>query len=447
MRTITRRTVLKGLGTAMALPFLEAMTPKLAFGSTTPAKAIMGPRRVAWVYVPNGITMEAWTPAEVGSEYTSTRILDPIKAFRDRTLVVTGLNCDKANANGDGPGDHARAMAAYLTGAQPKKNQGSDIRVGISADQAVAERVGHLTKFASLEIGTYEGQQVGGCDSGYACAYNANLSWKNATTPVAKDVDPRSVFDRLFGNGNGFETEEAKAKRLARKKSVLDFVLEDARSLNRSIGAADKRKVDEYLASVRTIEERLNNTEPSPIPEGATRPGELPPIAQREFPTHCKLMIDMMVLAFQGDLTRVIAFPFTNELSAQKYPWADADVTHHGNSHHMRNAEKIEFNTRINVFHMQQFAYLLERLDAIKEANGSVLDNSLIAYGSGVSDGDRHNHDNLPFLLVGKGGGTVSTGKHIRVNKEPINNMWCAMADRMGAKLDNFGDATGILKI
>jgi hypothetical protein len=223
--------------------------------------------------------------------------------------------------------------------------------------------------------------------------------------------------------------------------------MEDAKGLQNSIGSADKRKVDEYLTSVREIEIRMNRTEPSAIPEGVTRPGELPPIATREFPTHVKLMIDMMVLAFQGDLTRVICFPFTNELSAQKYPWCDADVTHHGNSHHMRNPQKIEFNTRINVFHMQHFAYLLEKLDAIKEANGSILDNSLIAYGSGCSDGDRHNHDNLPILLVGKGGGTVNTGQHIRVNKEPLNNLWLAMAERMGVTLENFGDATRVMKI
>src|SRR4051812_18384106 len=379
MRMITRRTVLKGLGTAVALPFLEAMMPRVAMGATTAAKAAIGPRRVAWVYVPNGITMEQWTPAEVGTEYAMTRVLEPIAAFRDRTMVLSGLVCDKANANGDGPGDHARAMAAYLTGSQPRKSQGAALKVGMSADQAIAEKIGHITKFPSLEIGFEEGKQIGSCDSGYACAYNANLSWRNENMPLVKDCNPQSVFDRLFGNGNPGESAEAKAKREARRKSVLDFVLDDAKGLQKNIGMTDKRKVDEYLASIREIEVRMNRTEPEvAIPDGAVRP---PDLTTREFPVHVKLMIDMMVLAFQGDLTRVITFPFTNELSAQKYPWCGADVTHHGTSHHMRNPEKIELITKINVFHTQHLAYMLEKLDAIKEANGSILDNSLIAYG------------------------------------------------------------------
>jgi hypothetical protein len=448
MRSITRRTVLRGLGTAMALPFLEAMIPTRAFGVTTPAaaaaKAAIGPKRVAWVYVPNGITMEQWTPAEVGPNYTATRILQPISAFRDRTLVITGMVCDKANANGDGPGDHARANAAYLTGAQPKKNQGSSIKVGVSIDQAIAQKVGHLTKFPSLEIGYEEGKQVGSCDSGYACAYNANLSWRNENTPVVKDCNPQSVFDRLFNNGVPGESAEAKAKRLARRKSVLDFVQDDAKSLQAQIGSSDKRKVDEYLTSIREIEVRMNRTEPeTTIPEGAVRPEA----GSREFPVHVKLMIDLMVLAFQGDLTRVITFPFANELSAQKYPWCGADVTHHGTSHHMHDPKKIELITKINVFHMEQFAYMLGKLDAVKEGNGSLLDNLLISYGSGTSDGDRHNHDNLPLLLVGKGGGTVATGQHVRLNKVPINNLWTAMAERVDVHLDKFGDATGSQKL
>jgi len=444
MTPISRRTVLKGIGTAIALPFLEAMAPKLGGGRALGATAAAaGPKRVAWIYVPNGITMQQWTPAEVGANYTTTRVLEPIKAFKDRTLVVSGLIADKANANGDGPGDHARAMAAYLTGSQPGKNVPTGLRVGISADQLVASKM-KGTKFPSLELGTEEGKQVGSCDSNYPCAYNANLCWKSENQPMVKDCNPQSVFDRLFGAGNPGESEEARQKRLARRKSVLDFVLDDAKGLQNQVSSTDKRKMDEYMTTIREIETRLNRTEPeTPIPAGAVRPEQ----KSREFPVHVKLMIDMMVLAFQADLTRVITFPFTNELSAMKYPWCGADVTHHGTSHHMNNPEKVELITKIQVFHMQQFAYLLQKLDAIKEGTSSVLDNSLIAYGSGVSDGDRHNHDNLPFILVGKGGGTVATGQHVKVNRVPINNMWLAMAERMGVKADKFGDATGVFKI
>ena len=451
MKAISRRTVLKGLGTAIALPFLDAMMPSRAFGATTSAasaaKAAIGPRRVAWLYVPNGITMQEWTPAAEGVGFELTRILKPLEAFREKLTVLSGLVCDKANPNGDGPGDHARAMAAFLTGAQPRKSEGATIRVGMSADQAVAERIGHLTKFPSLELGIEEGKQVGKCDSGYACAYSHNISWRNDTTPVVKDCNPQSVFDRLFGNADPRETAEAKAKREARRKSVLDFAMADARSLQGQMGASDKRKMDEYFASIREIEIRLaksSTEEPQPLPEGVTRPGE---IVMRDFPVHMKLIMDMMVLAFQGDLTRVVTLPFAGEASDMKYPWCDADVPHHSTSHHMNNPEKIELITKINVFHMQQVAYLLSRLDAIHEGNGSILDNSMIAYGSGNSDGNRHNHDNLPVLLMGKGGGTVASGRHVRYDNVPVNNLWVAMMDRVDAHHDKFGDATGSLKI
>jgi len=444
MRSITRRTVLKGLGTAVALPFLEAMMPRRAMGAAT-AGITAGPKRVAWVYVPNGVTMQAWTPAQVGANYASTRILEPIAAFKDRTLVISGLMCDKANANGDGPGDHARAGAAYLTGSQPSKKVSDGMHVGVSADQVIAEKVGHITKFPSLEIGNEEGKQVGNCDNAYPCAYNANLSWRNESSPAVKDCNPQSVFDRLFGNGLAGESEEARAKRMTRRKSVLDFVMDDAKSLQNQMGTSDKHKVDEYLTSIREIEVRLSRTDAkAEVPKDAVRPVS-PGV--RDFPDNCKLMIDMLVLAFQGDLTRVITFPFTNELSPMKYPWCGADVTHHGTSHHMNDPQKIELITKINVYHMQHFAYLLEKLDAIKEGNASILDNSLISYGSGVGDGDRHNHDNLPTLLVGKGGGTVATGQHIRVNRVPINNLWMAMMDRMNVHPTKFGDGTGVLKI
>jgi hypothetical protein len=436
---------------------LDAMMPSLGMAATAAsAAATAGPKRLAWIYVPNGIDMQNWTPAAFGADYELTPTLKPLAAFRDKMVVVSGLVCDKANPNGDGPGDHARAMAAYLTGAQPRKTEGANIHVGMSADQAAASRVGHLTRFPSLELGIEQGTTVGRCDSGYSCAYIHNMSWKNDMTPVVKDCDPRSVFDRLFGNGNPKESAEASAKRAVRRKSMLDYVLTDANSMQGSLGAADKRKLDEYMSSIREIElriDRMNNEEPVHPPDGAVRPtnfvftsgtrasGNANNI--KNYPEHVALMLDMVVLAFQTDLTRVITLPFASEESNQSYPFADAPVPHHGTSHHQHDPAKMALLAKINLFHVKQLAYLAAKLDKIQEGNGSILDNSLIAYGSGNSDGQRHNHDDLPFLLLGKGGGRMVTGRHVQFDKMPINNMWLSMLDRAGAPIDKFGDSTG----
>jgi hypothetical protein len=467
MNTITtslsRRMVLRGLGTALALPFLESMVPTRLFGASTTdivAKAAAGPRRLAWLYVPNGIDMQTWTPAAFGADYELSPTLSTLAAYRDRMLVISGLVCDKANPNGDGPGDHARAQAAYLTGVQPNKTEGANLKAGLSADQAAAERVGHLTKFASLELGMEEGQQSGRCDSGYSCAYIHNLSWRNENTPMVKECDPQAVFDRLFSNGDPRETAEARVRRENDRKSILDFVLDDASAVQKNrLAATDKQKLDEYLTSVREIEVRLQRmaTEaPQQLPEGAVRPeafdrSSVRPVGVSTSSTlyddHIKLMIDMMVLAFQADLTRVITLPFADEQSNQSYPWAGANVPHHGTSHHMGDPAKQAMLAKINVYHLQKVAYLLDKLDKIKEGNGSVLDNSLIAYGSGNSDGNRHNHDDLPLILLGKAGGTINTGRHIEAKDMPINNLWLSMLDHAGASDDKLGDSTGKLPL
>jgi len=464
MRTnLSRRMVLRGLGTALALPFLESMIPTRLFGATTSdivSKAAAGPRRLAWLYVPNGCDMQTWTPKTLGSDYELSPTLSTLSAYKDRMLVVSGLVCDKANPNGDGPGDHARAQAAYLTGVQPNKTEGANIHNGISADQAAAERVGHLTKLPSLEIGMEEGTQSGRCDSGYSCAYIHNLSWRNANTPMAKECDPQAVFDRLFSNGDPRETAEQRARRDNDRKSILDFVMDDAQSVQKNrLASTDKEKLDEYLTSVREIElriQRMATEAPVKIPTGAVRPDAFDRSSVKKvgvstsssvYPEHIKLMLDMMVLAFQADLTRVITMPFADEQSNQSYPWADANVPHHGTSHHMGDPAKQAMLAKINVFHLQQVAYLLGKLDAIKEGNGSILDNSLISYGSGNSDGNRHNHDDLPLILLGKAGGTINTGRHINADGVPINNLWLSMLDHSGAPDDKLGDSTGKLSL
>ena len=458
--TVSRRTVLRGLGTAMALPFLESLLPTRAFGATSTAavtKAAAGPKRLAWIYVPNGIDMRNWTPATFGADYELSPTLKVLEAYRSKMLVISGLVCDAANAHGAGGGDHARANGAYLTGVNPPKT--GPVKLGISADQAAAQRIGKFTKFPSLEIGIEDGKKAAS-DSGYNTQYSHNLSWRNETTPVTKDVDPQSVFDRLFSAGIPGETPEAKALRENDSKSILDFVLNDANRIQKRLDATDKQKLDEYLTSVLEIELRLTraaNEAPPPLPEGAVRPATAYDSTQEkkvgistsstEYPTHAKLMIDMMVLAFQADLTRIITFPFADEGSNQSYPWGDADAPHHGTSHHNNDPKKMDILSKINAYHLSLFAYMLGKLDGIKEGNGSILDNSLIGYGSGNSDGNRHNHDNLPFILLGKGGNTISTGRHLDAKDTPINNVWLSMLDHAGASDDKLGDSTGKLSL
>jgi hypothetical protein len=459
MNPISRRTMLRGIGTAIALPALEAMLPKNALGATV-AGVAPGPKRLAWLYIPNGVDMTSWKPSTVGSGYELTPTLQPLAAFKDKFSVISGLVCDKANPNGDGPGDHARAMSAYLTGVQPRKSEGANIHLGISADQAAADKIGYLTRFPSLELGIEEGTQAGRCDSGYSCAYLHNLSWRNETTPVVKDCLPQSVFDRLFSNGDPNESAEAKARRQERKKSVLDFALADAKTLQGKVSSTDARKLDEYFSSIREIEIRVTKQAAEPPikpPEGAVRPEAFDLHAATKkvgvstsssyYDKHLPLMLDMMILAFQADLTRVITLPFADEESNQSYPWGDAPVPHHGTSHHMGDPAKIAMLAKINLYHMKHVAYLLEKLDKIQEGNGSVLDNSLIAYGSGNSDGQRHNHDNLPTLLLGKAGGTVRTGRHLQFDNVPINNLWISMLEHAGASWTKLGDSTGRIQL
>lgn len=453
--------MLRGLGTAIALPVLEAMIPTRLFGAEAKAaaKASAAPRRVAWIYVPNGIHMPAWTPSKLGSDYELSPILKPLAPVKEKMMVISGLACQNANGLGDGTGDHARAMSAFLTGAHPVKSE-SRIRAGISADQAAANQIGHLTRFRSLELGIEEGKQVGSCDPGYSCAYSHTISWRNEKTPVVKDCDPRSVFDRLFSNRDPLESAESRARREGDRKSILDFVLGDAARLQRNLGYTDKQKMDEYLTAIREIEVRLGRGGQDEVnpPPGVARP-EFDPretvrgSAERttssdNYMEHVALMVDLTAIAFQADLTRVLTLPFADEGSNQLYPWAGANVPHHVTSHHQGSAAKQLLLAKINALHVAMLAVLLKKLDRIKEAGGgSILDNSLIAYGCGNADGDRHTHYNLPVLLFGKGGGTVTSGRHVRHNNVPVTNLWLSMLDGVGASIPKLGDSSGRLSL
>ncbi|MCE9532347.1 MAG: DUF1552 domain-containing protein [Planctomycetes bacterium] len=437
---LSRRTVLKGLGAAVALPWLEAMGPltSWAAGSDTKKPA---PNRVAFCYVPNGKNMADWTPKSVGNLDELPHILQPLKDLKSSFNVLTGLTADKARANGDGGGDHARALSAFLTGCQPRKTDGTDIRAGISIDQVAASRIGDLTRLSSLEIGCEQGSMAGNCDSGYSCVYSSTMSWRSATQPLPKEVNPKLVFERLFSTTPNAE----RVKQDARRKSILDFVREDSSDLRGKLGANDQRKLEEYFASIRDIELRIERAEK--MPPVKTPDYKAPTQIPAVYEEHVKLMYDLVVLAFQADVTRVATCVLANEGSNKPYPFIGVSEGHHDLSHHGNDAKKKEKIRDINTFHVKNLAVFLAKLKSIPEGDGTLLDHCMIAYGSGNSDGNAHNHDDLPILLAGGGCGTIKTGRHIKFAKEtPLNNLWVSLLDRMSIKVGNLGDSTGSLQ-
>jgi hypothetical protein len=395
---------------------------------------------MAFLYVPNGANMADWTPKTDGPLGELPAILQPLNGLKSDFSVLTGLTADKARAHGDGGGDHARALSAFLTGCQPRKTDGTDIRAGVSVDQVAAGRIGDATRLPSLEIGGEAGAMAGNCDSGYSCVYSSTMSWRSATQPLPKEVNPKLVFERLFGSGGAAE----RARRDARRKSVLDFVREDSADLKGKLGATDQRKLDEYFSAVRDIEVRIANAEKLPPVKAPDM--KAPTAVPVKYDEHLQLLCDLLVLAFQADVTRVCTFVFANEGSNKPYPFAGVPEGHHDLSHHGNDAKKKAKIREINTFHVKQLAYLLNKLKATKEGNGTLLDHCMIAYGSGNSDGNAHNHEDLPILLAGGGCGTLKQGRHVRYAKEtPVNNLWLAMLDRMDVKLASLGDSTGTL--
>ena len=441
-KALPRRTVLRGFGTALALPFLEGFQGRAwAAGS-----AADRPVRLAYFYIPNGVHMEAWTPEKVGVDFVLPDILKPLAKIRPYVSVISGMTCDKARANGDGAGDHARAMAAFLTGCQARKTGGTNIRAGVSVDQIAAQKRGTETRFPSLEFGLEGGQQSGSCDSGYACVYQHNLSWRGESQPMAKETDPRAAFDRLFGGGSATEAAAARTRREARRKSVLDFVREDAKRLENKLSGHDRAKLDEYLSDIRELEGRLGSAakEAVAFKPDMKRPAAVPP----KFEDHAALMGDILALAFQADLTRVATCVYGNDGSNRNYPELEIRDGHHEISHHGKNAEKQAKIKRINTHHLASFARFLEKLRSIKDGEGNLLDRSMIVLGSGLGDGDRHNHDELPILLCGGGDGTLKPGRHVRFPfNTPLTNLHLALLQRFGAPTQRLGDSTGILNL
>ena len=433
---LPRRTFLRGAGLAMGLPLLQAMA------ATARAASVGHPNRMAFVFFPNGAIMPSWTPSGEGKDYQLSDTLSALQDFQGDFNVITGLAQDMGRAHGDGAGDHARCASTYLTGAHPVKTSGENIQVGMSVDQVAASEIGKLTKLPSIELGIERGRNAGNCDSGYSCAYSNNISWKTASTPMAKEVNPRLVFERLFGNGEQ-ASEETKRRQFYRK-SILDMVAADAAKLKQQLGKTDQRKMDEYFTSVRELEQRIERNEKLAATE---RPElELPRSAPAELADHIRLMYDLQVLAFQTDATRISTFMLGNAGSNRAYKMVNVNEGHHQLSHHRNKEDLMKKIQRIDRFLAEHFAYFLQKLRDVREGEGTLLDHCMVMYGSGLSDANRHDHHNLPIVLAGRGGGTITPGRHLAYSDEtPLNNLFLSLLDRMDAKVDKLGDSSGRL--
>ena len=436
-KSLPRRTFLRGVGVSLALPLLDGMVPALAAARPTP-------RRFGAIYVPNGVEMRAWTPATEGSVFELPQVLQPLEPFRDQLFVLSGLADQCAvPLPGEGIGDHARASSTWLTGVRVKKTEGPDIQAGVSMDQMAAQRLGKETQLASLELALDSVEVLGACDAGYSCAYANTIAWRTPTTPLPMENNPRAVFERLFGASDSTDVTTRQA-RAQHDRSLLDFVTREVAGLKETLGAGDRVKLSEYLEAVRDVERRIQAAEAQ-----STR--ELPVVEQPmgipdSFQAHARLMYDLLVLAYQCDLTRVATFMVGKEVSGRSYPEIGVPDGHHACSHHQNDPVKLAKLAKINTFHMQQFAYFLDKLRQTPDGDGSLLDHAMFVYGSGISDGNIHFHLDLPTLLVGGGAGTLKGGRHLRYkNDTALANLYVTVLDKLGVPIDRFGDATGTL--
>lgn len=443
----TRRTLLKGIGVGLALPPLEAFSqvPTLAAptGAVTPSGA---PLRMAFFSIPNGVQQNHWFPTGDPAEFQLNTTMQSLTPLRDMVQVIGGLKHENATAGRDGAGDHARASATFLTGARARKTAGSDIHVGVSIDQVAAKQTGQNTRFPSLELTCDAIRNSGGCDSGYACAYQYNLSWSSPTTPMTPDSNPKSVFERLYGAGTPEERTKNYLQRQSTQKSILDFVMEDTKSIQGHLSAQDRRKLDEYMEGVRDIERRLTSAaqfQSLPNPETAT-PSGIPPV----FAEHIDIMLDMMALAFQTDSTRIASMILAYDGSNRTFPEIDIAEGHHHLTHNQFVPELASKVARIDQFYMDRFARFLEKLNAIQDVDGnSILHNSMLVYGGAIADGNRHSHDNLPVVLAGRAGGRIASGRYLKVPDQPMSNLFVSMLNHFGCPTQEFGDSNGELTL
>lgn len=444
---IHRRRFLRGMGVCLALPAFESFLPAVLATDSQPTRNKganqNAPVRTAFLYVPNGVNVERWRPKKDGQDYELSPTLSALEPHKSEFQVVGNLEQKNGWAGPDGAGDHARATATILTSARPKKTAGSDIHLGISVDQLAAKHLGGNTRFPSLELSCDGVRNSGGCDSGYSCAYQFNLAWRSETQPVAPESNPRLVFERLFGVGDKAERQANMKRRQDEQRSVLDFIQEDAKKLGKQLGRNDQNKLSEYLTGVREIEQRLERAEKfGPLPDpGMSAPNGIP----RSYSEHIRLMFDMLVLAFRTDSTRIATFMLAHDGSNRTFEEIGVTDGHHALSHHQSDAKKLEKIAKIDQYYIDQFAYFLGKLRDVKDVDGkTLLDNSMIVYASGLADGNRHAHDNLPVILAGRGGGALNPGKHLKLaEKTPMSNLYVKMLNVMGAKVETFGDSTG----
>ncbi|MBI4479163.1 MAG: DUF1552 domain-containing protein [Acidobacteria bacterium] len=436
-KAIPRRAFLRGAGAALALPWLEGMVPAVAVAAAKPAN------RLAFIYSPNGMIMDKWTPAREGAAFDLPPILEPLAPFRARFLVLSGLNQNAADpAPGEGESaPHERAGATFLTGVHPKREG----YVATSVDQIAAKELGKQTQIASLELGLHDTDVVGQCEKQWSCAYLNTLSWRAAATPLPVQNDPRAVFERLFGEGNSTD-QAARLKRIREERSLLDSVIQAAERLRSRLGPGDRNRLSEYLDGIRDVERRIQMAEEQNTSSGTIvldRPVGIP----GAFDDYAKLMFDLVVLAFQSDLTRVTTFMLGREQSNRTYREIGVPDAHHGLSHHGMDPVKIAKVVQIDIFHSQLFAYFLEQMRSTPDGEGSLLDHSMIVYGSALSDGNEHLNQDLPILLAGGGAGQFKGGRHLRYPKDtPLTNLYVALLDKLGVPLEKFGDSTGELE-
>jgi len=447
--SLSRRRFLRGLGACFALPAFESLRPLSALAAEAGAAgklattATGAPLRMAYVYFPNGAIQPNWWPKGEGSNFELSRTMQPLEAVKNQLQILGGLDHVNATPGPDGAGDHARASGTFLTGVRVKKTAGSDIRAGVSIDQLAAEQIGHLTRFPSLELTCDAVRKAGNCDSGYSCAYQYNLSWRSPITPVAPEPNPRLLFERLFGAGAPGERATNLQRRQAQQRSIMDLVLEDARTLQRELTHRDKEKLDEYLFSVREIEKRIEKAERfGAVPDPAI---DTPAGIPASYEEYIQVMYDMMLLAFQTDSTRVATFLLANEGSNRAFSEIGIPEGHHFLTHHQNKQEMIDKVAEIDLFYTKQFARFLEKMQATKDTDGkSLLDNSMIVYGSGNSDGNRHTHVNLPVILAGGGGGSLTPGRFVQHGGVPMSNLLLSLSDRLGVQgVERLGDSTG----
>jgi hypothetical protein len=437
--SLTRRKILRGLGVSISLPTLESFNSKAFSADSTN----VAPKRMAFIYSPNGKNMEKWRPNSLGADYEISPTLEPLASHKSDFQVLSGLDHRNAIPGNDGGGDHARANATFLTGMRAKKTAGADISLGVSVDQIAAASLGHHTKLPSLELSCDAARKSGRCDSGYSCAYQFNLSWRDKKLPMAPEANPRIVFERLFGSDESGSKEE-RLRRARHKKSILDYVLEDAGRLQKRLGKNDQQKLDEYLTAVRDTEKKVQRAEQfaAKAPKMET-PAGIP----GTYKEHIRMLYDLNALAFQTDTTRISTFMMAHDGSNRNFRDIGVPEGHHNLSHHGNNQKKLEKIAKIDRFYIEQFGYFLNKLKSLEDTDGkNVLENSMVVYGCGIADGNSHGHHDLPILLAGRGGGELEAGRHLDFQGEvPLSNLYVAMLDKFGVEVSKMGDSTGKL--